>query len=131
MIRASLNLQQQLFTQWHQWKDGTIVWPQLQQRCQSIRQSLEATLLRAVNPGCERGDRLLHQREALWTFLEKEGIEPANNLTESALHQSVIQGKISHDVQSASGAVGRSRLLTATTTLRQQGRDVWQFLGQV
>jgi hypothetical protein len=43
----------------------------------------------------------------------------------------VNQRKISHGVQSASGAICRSRLLTVTTTLRQQGRDVWQFPEQV
>ncbi len=87
-----LVLQQQLFEQWHQWKDGTIEWwPQLQQRCQPIRQSFEATLQCAVDLGCERGERtpwaqtvctcrqLLQRREALWTFLEKEGIEPTTN----------------------------------------------------
>ncbi|MFN6133495.1 MAG: IS66 family transposase, partial [Synechococcaceae cyanobacterium] len=49
---------------------------------------------------------------------------------ERALRQSVIQRKISHGVQSRQGAICRSRLLTVTTTLRQQGRDVWQFLEQ-
>ena len=63
-----------------------------------------------------------------------EGIEPTNNAAERARRQSVIQRKIrdmpsnSHGVQSASGAICRSRLLTITTTLRQQGRDTWQFL---
>jgi hypothetical protein len=33
-------------------------------------------------------------------------------------------------VQSAQGALCRSRLLTVTTTLRQQGRDVWDVLEQ-
>jgi transposase len=33
-------------------------------------------------------------------------------------------------VQSRQGEICRSRLLTVTTTLRQQGRDVWQFLEQ-
>ena len=42
----------------------------------------------------------------------------------------MIQRKISHGVQSSKGAVCRSRLLTVTTTLRQQGRDVWTFLKQ-
>ena len=46
------------------------------------------------------------------------------------LRQSVIQRKISHGVQSSQGAISRSRLLTDTTTLRQQGRDVWEFLEQ-
>ena len=69
-------------------------------------------------------------RGGLWTFLETRGIEPTNNAAERALRQSVIQRKISQGVQSASGAVCRSRLLTVTTTLRQQGRDVWEFLEQ-
>jgi hypothetical protein len=42
----------------------------------------------------------------------------------------VIQRKISLGVQSANGAILRSHLLTATTTLRQQGRDDWEFLEQ-
>jgi hypothetical protein len=74
--------------------------------------------------------KLLKQKEALWTFLEIQGIEPTNNAAERALHQSVIQRKISHGVQSRQGAICRSRLLTVTTTLRQQGRDVWQFMEQ-
>jgi hypothetical protein len=65
---------------------------------------------------------------ALWTFLDIEGIEPTNNAAEHALRQSVIQRKISHGVQSRQGAICRSRLLTVITSLRQRGRDVWQFL---
>jgi hypothetical protein len=49
---------------------------------------------------------------------------------ERPLRQSVIQRKISLVVHSASGAICRSRLLTVTTTLRQQGRDIWEFLEQ-
>jgi len=52
--------------------------------------------------------KLLKQKEALWIFLEIQGIEPINNAAvESvfsvgvrALRQSVIQRKISHGVQS-------------------------------
>jgi hypothetical protein len=74
--------------------------------------------------------KLLKQKKALWTFLEIQGIEPTNNSAERALRQSVIQRKISHGVQSRQGAICRSRLLTVTTTLRQEGRDVWQFMEQ-
>ena len=45
-------------------------------------------------------------------------------------HWFVGQRKISLAVQSRPGAICRSRLLTVTTTLRQQGRDVWQFMEQ-
>jgi len=99
-------------------------------------------LQRVVELGCERSERtpwaktvrtcrqLLQRPEALWTFLEQEGIEPTNNAAERALRDSVIQRRISHGVQSRQGAICRSRLLTVTTSLRQQGRDAWAFLEQ-
>ncbi len=64
----------------------------------------------------------------LWTFLETQGIEPTNNAAKRALRQSVIQRKISHGVQSTSGAICRSQLLTVTITLRRQERNIWEFL---
>ncbi len=135
-----LELQQQLFEQWHRYKGGTISWPVLQHHCQPIRLAFEATLQRVVELGAQRGERtpwastvrtcqkLLKVADALWTFLEIEGIEPTNNAAERALRQSMIQRKISHGVQSRQGAICRSQLLTVTR--RQQGRDVWQFLEQ-
>jgi transposase len=137
-----LGLQQRLFGHWHHYKDGTIDWTTVQQGCQPIRQAFVATLQRVVELGCQRGERtpwaktvrtcqqILQVADGLWTFLEIEGIEPTNNAAERALRQSVIQRKISHDMQSRQGAICRSRLLTVTTTLRQQGRDVWEFLEQ-
>jgi transposase len=137
-----LELQQQLFDHWHRYKGGTIDWLALQQSCRPIRQEFEATLKRVVELGYQRGERtpwastvrtcqqLQKVRGGLWTFLETRGIEPTNNAAERALRQSVIQRKISQGVQSRQGAICRSRLLTVTTTLRQQGRDVWEFLEQ-
>jgi transposase len=137
-----LGLQQQLFDHWHRYKHGTIDWHALQQSCRPIRQAFETTLQRVVELGAQRGERtpwaktvrtaqqILQLADGLWTFLEIQGIEPTNNAAERALRQSVIQRKISHGVQSTRGAICRSRLLTVTTTLRQQGRDVWEFLEQ-
>ena len=51
--------------------------------------------------------------------MESVGIEPTDNATERALRNSVIQRKLSHGVQTTSGAVCRSCLLTVTTILRQ------------
>ena len=128
-----LALQQQLFVQWHQWKDGAINWSTLQLNCRPIRQHFEGTLRKERTPWAQTVrtcQQLLQRKEALWTFLEIHGVEPTNNAAERALRQSVIQRKISLGVQSSSGAICRSRLLTVTTTLRQQGRDTWQFLEQ-
>jgi len=137
-----LDLQQQLFVLWYRYKNGTIDWSTLPLACRPIRQAFVATLQRVVELGYQRGERtpwaktvrtcqqLLQVADGLWTFLEIEGIEPTNNTAERALRQSVIQRKVSHGVQSANGAICRSRLLTVTTTLRQQGRDIWGFLEQ-
>jgi transposase len=137
-----LALQQQLFTHWRHWKEGQIPWPQLQENCRPIRRQFESTLQQVVDLGCERGERtpwattvrtcrqLVQRKEALWTFLETPGIEPTNNAAERALRPACIHRKVSHGVQSASGAICRSRLLTVTATLRQQGRDMWEFMEQ-
>jgi transposase len=137
-----LGLQRQLFEHWHQWKAGAMDWVALQRSCQPIRLAFEQTLQRVVELGCQRKEQspwartvrtcqqLLKQKQALWTFLETPGIEPTNNAAERALRPAVIQRKISYGVQSANGALCRSRLLTVTATLRQQGRDVWDFLEQ-
>ncbi|MBD2548327.1 IS66 family transposase [Microcystis elabens FACHB-917] len=143
-----LELQHQLFEQWHRYKDGTIDWLALQQECRPIRlafvvedfRAAVATLQQVVELGIQRGERtpwastvrtcqkLLKVADALWTFLETEGIEPTNNAAERALRPAVIQRKVSHGDQSRQGGICRSRLLTVTTSLRQQGRDVWKFL---
>jgi len=137
-----LELEQQLFHQWHRWRAGQINRQELQSVTTPIRLAFEQTLQRVVELGCQRKERspwartvrtcqqLLKQKQALWTFLETPGIEPTNNAAERALRQAVIQRKISHGVQSSKGAICRSRLLTVTVTLRQQGRDVWDFLEQ-
>ena len=140
--RELVALQQQLFDQWHQWMCGAIDWLQLQHRCHPIHRTLEASLQRVVDLGCERGERtpwaqtvrtccqLLQRKDALWAFLERPGIEPTNYAVERALRQSVIHRKISHGVQSQAGGLCQCRLLTVTATLRQQGKDVWGFLEQ-
>jgi hypothetical protein len=80
MGRELLALQQQLFVQWHQWKDGTIDWDQLQQNSRPIRQHFEGALHRVVDLGFARKERtpwaqtvrtchkLLQRKEALGTF---------------------------------------------------------------
>ena len=94
---ALLALQQQLSEHWHHWKDGQINRDQLQHGCWPIREQFEQTLQRVVEVGCEKGERtpwaqtvrscqqLNQRKQALWTFLEKPGIEPTNNGAERAL----------------------------------------------
>jgi len=137
-----LNLRHQLFEHWHRWKAGEINRKQLRQQCRPIRAEFEQTLRQVVELGHERREQtpwsqtvrtcrhLLQCQQALWTFLDHDGVEPTNNGAERALHPAVIQRKISHGVQSKTGALCRIRLLTVCTSIRQQGRDLWDFLEQ-
>lgn len=61
-----------------------------------------------------RGQQL-HHKSALCSSLKTLGSELTNSAAERALHQLVIQSKISQDVKSTNCAIFRSRLLTATT----------------
>jgi len=71
---------------------------------------------------------MLRLRPALWNFVDVEGLEPTNNRAERALRPAVCMRKVSFGTHSARGSRFVERLLTVSTTLQQQGRDVLQFL---
>ena len=71
---------------------------------------------------------ILELEEAMWTFVVREGVEPTNNLAERALRPAVIWRKTSLGTQSARGSRFAERLLSCVTTLRQQRRNVLQYL---
>jgi transposase len=138
--RELLEQQKQLFHQLHQWRDGEIDHMQLQQHCGPIRRQFEDTLQRVSDLGFVAGEKtpwastvrtcrqILAVAPALWSFLAVPGVEPTNNAAERALRQAVIHRKLSYGVQSANGGRCLTRLLTVTTSLKQQGRDVLGFL---
>jgi transposase len=76
--------------------------------------------------------QVVKRQQALWTCLETPRIKPAKDVVfyagVRALRPSVMHRKISNGLQSCRGAICLSRLLTIT--LRQQCRDVWDFLEQ-
>ena len=71
---------------------------------------------------------ILKVQPALWTFVDREGIEPTNNAAERALRRGVIWRRRSYGTQSANGSLFVERILTAVMTLRQQKRDVLDYL---
>ena len=60
--------------------------------------------------------------------MEQEGIEPTNNAAERALRRGVLWRKRSFGSQSDRGLRFTERILTTVTTLRQQKRNVLDFL---
>jgi transposase len=64
----------------------------------------------------------------LWTFVTQQGVEPTNNAAERPLRRGVLWRRRSFGTQSEAGSVFVERILTAVITLRQQKRDVLDFL---
>src|SRR5205085_406291 len=71
---------------------------------------------------------ILKRREALWTFVQVEGVEPTNNAAERSIRPGVLWRKGSFGTQSAEGSRFVESMMTVVTTLQQQQRNVLEFL---
>ncbi len=101
-----LELENQLFHQWHRWRDGEIDRQELQSLTAPIRQAFEGKLQEASDLGFHKGEKtpwatmvrtcrqILNLAPALWTCLEHPDVEPTNNATERALSPAVIHRKL-------------------------------------
>ena len=67
---------------------------------------------------------------ALWTFIDVPGVEPTNNAAERALRPAVLWRKGCFGTHSAAGSRFAERMLTVATTLKQQGRNVVDYMAQ-
>jgi len=76
----------------------------------------------------EKIQNILKLEQALWTFVDHEGVEPTNNDAERALRRAVIWRRRSFGTQSETGSQFVERIMTTVTTLRQQKRDVLDYL---
>ena len=122
----------QFFGFWHRVRDGTLSRVDFQTAMQPIRLEVAGlleigTLLdhRETRRTCQN---ILKVKQALWTFVDREGVEPTNNAAERALRRGVIWRRRSYGTQSENGSLFVERILTAMITLRQQKRDVLDYL---
>jgi transposase len=121
-----------IFEYWHGYKDGLLTRQELQFWMSPVQQTVEQLLERAekadikgVSGSCS--DILLH-REALWTFVTHEGVEPTNNHGELELRDFVLWRKRSFGTQSDRGERFAERLMTVVRTARKQGKAVLDFM---
>lgn len=63
-------------------------------------------------------------------FITTPGIEPTNNLAEQAIRFVVIDRLVTQGTRSQRGRCWSERIWTAMATCTQQGRSVFEFLGQ-
>jgi transposase len=97
-----------------------------------VRAGFEELLERAVASDIPRlagsCQNMLDHREALWTFVDLENVEPTNNHAERELRAFVLWRKRSFGSQSDRGARFAERLMTVAHTARKQKQDVLTFL---
>ena len=74
------------------------------------------------------GRDILKRREALWTVVQLDGVEPTNKTAERAIRPGVLWRKGSFGTQSEAGARFVESMLTVVTTLKQQRRNVLAYL---
>ena len=71
---------------------------------------------------------ILKREAALWTFIDVEGVQPTNNLAEQKIRPGVLWRNSSFGTQSKAGSRFVERILTVATTLKQQKRNLLDYL---
>ena len=97
-----------------------------------IRRRVEELLLAGARCGEPKTEgmckKILTVKPALWTFVRVEGVEPTNNVAERAIRPAVLYRKGCFGTQSEAGSRFVERILTVVATLRQQERNVLEYL---
>ena len=124
----------QMFTWWHRVRDGTLKRSSFQTYMVDLKVRVHLYLesgQQCAHPETAATCReLLKVERALWTFVYKEGVEPTNNAAEQAVRHGVLWRNSSFGTQSAAGSRFAERMMTAIATLRQQQRNVLDYLTQ-
>jgi hypothetical protein len=129
---ALLAVERQLFVLWYRVRDGTLAWADFQVALLPLMTRVSTLLQEGVANADAKAQgtcrNLLKREAALWTFVWEPGVEPTNNAAERPLRRAVLWRRRSFGTQSAAGSQFVERILTAVTTLRQQRRDVLDYL---
>ena len=132
---AALALVHDLFTAWHQYRDGALDRLGLQATMRPVQDAFAAVLDAGARCPDQKAAGLCRALDrlwpALWTFVDEAGVDPTNNAAERALRPAVLWRKGSFGTQSDGGARFVERLLTVTATCKQQGRSALDYLTAV
>jgi transposase len=117
---------------WYHAREGTLAWADLQVARLPLRARV-STLLQEGAEGADpktqgTGRNLLKREAALWTFVWEPGVDPKDNSAERPLRRAVLWRRRSFGTPSEAGSQFVERILTAVTPLRQQRRDVVDYL---
>jgi transposase len=130
--QALLAVSAQIFGLWARVRDGTLPRAAFVAAMAPLQTQVETLLAEGTTLEHAKTRRACHNIlklvPALWTFVTVAGVEPTNNAAERALRRAVVWRRRSFGTQSADGSRFAERLLTVVTTLRQQERDVLDYL---
>jgi transposase len=125
-------LAQQMFHWWHRVCDGTLKRSSFRSYMSPLRQDFTRLLEAGSRCGMAKTEgvcrELLKRREALWTFVHLEGVEPTNNAAERAIRPGVLWRKKSFGTHSAQGSRFVEAIMTVVATLKQQHRNPLDYL---
>jgi transposase len=122
----------EMFHWWPEVQRGKLSRVTFQQQMQAVQHQVGELLRQGAD--CDHPKTagtcrdILKREEALWTFVRVPGVEPTNNLAERQLRAGVLWRKGSFGTQSQAGSRFVERIMTVVSTLRQQHRDVLDYL---
>jgi transposase len=129
---ALLDQARQMFTWWHRVRDGTLKRSTFRSYMTPVRREVERLLEAGSQCGVAKTEgtcrEILKRRQALWTFVQVEGVEPTNNTAERAIRPGVQWRKGSFGTQSEAGSRFVESMMTVVATLKQQKRNVLDYL---
>jgi transposase len=121
-----------MFRLWHRVRDRTLSREEFQLAMKPVRRRIEVLLEEGRALPCAKVSgkckEILKLREALFTFVDQEHIEPTNNAAERALRFAVLWRKGCFGSDTAGGSRFVERFLTVRATLRSQQRDLYSYL---
>ena len=122
----------QMFQWWPRVREGTLAHRTFANYMWPVRQEVERLLAAGQTCGVPKTEgtcrELLKLRQALWTFVRHEGVEPTNNAAERAIRPGVLWRKGSFGTQSAAGSRFVETMMTVVATLKQQHRHVLAYV---
>jgi transposase len=122
----------QMFAWWHRVREGTLQRSTFRSSMTPLRREVERLLDVGSRCGVPKTAGtcrdILKRRQALWTFVQVAGVEPTNNTAERSIRPGVLWRKGSFGTQSAAGSCFVESMMTVVTTLKQQQRNVLEYL---
>jgi transposase len=121
-----------MFEWWHKVRDGTMSRTTFQHKMKAVQTKVGQLLRQGTtdpHPKTAGTCRDILKREAaLWTFVRVAGVEPTNNLAERQIRPGVLWRKSSFGTQSQTGSRFAERIMTVVATLKQQQRNLLDYL---